>query len=311
VTALTRCRILPGVTLTAQIPVLAPAADLATAQAVTRKLAHQHYENFSVISWFVPRELRQDFCNIYAFCRMADDAADEQTDTQTALNLLGRMREYTLACFAGQSETALFSALSDTIRRHELPKQPFLDLIDAFEQDQRVTRYETYPQLLDYCRRSANPVGRLVLNLFGYKDEKLMRLSDQTCTALQLTNFWQDVRRDYQDRNRIYIPKHTMKQFGVSEDQIRDGRCDDCYRAVIRHEVERTERLFAAGDGLVPLLDKRYRRQIALFSRGGRAILQAIRGRNFDTLTSRPSLSYWKKTRLALGLLFGGKRAGK
>jgi squalene synthase HpnC len=296
---------LPPVTLAAQLPALAPAADLATAQAMTRKLAHTHYENFSVISWFVPRDLRQDFCNVYAFCRMADDAADEQSDPQTALLLLGQLKECTNACFAGESNTALFKALSETIRRHDLPRQPFLDLIDAFEQDQRVTRYETYPQLLDYCRRSANPVGRLVLNLFGYRDEKLLRLSDQTCSALQLTNFWQDVRRDMLDRNRIYIPQFTMTQFGVTEEQIRTGRVDDCYRALIRHEVERTERMFVAGDALVPLLEKKFRKQIALFSRGGRSILQSIRGQNYDTLTRRPKLSFVRKTRLALGLVFG------
>ena len=276
---------------------------------MTRKLARTHYENFSVVSWFVPKPLRQDFCNIYAFCRMADDAADEQGDPQTSLAMLGQLKAFTHACFAGDSETALFSALSQTIRTHDLPRQPFLDLIDAFEQDQRVTRYETFPQLVDYCRRSANPVGRLVLHLFGCRDEKRLKLSDQTCTALQLTNFWQDVRRDVRERDRIYIPLHTMKQFGVSEEQIRAGRCDDAYRALIRYEVDRTERLFAAGDALVPMLDEKYRKQIALFSRGGRAILASIRARKYDTLSGRPKLSYVKKTRLALGLVFGGRRA--
>jgi len=295
--------------LAAQLPALAPAPDLATAQALTRRLAHTHYENFSVISWFVPRNLRQDFCNVYAFCRMADDAADEQANPEIALNLLAQLKERTNACFAGQTDSALFTALADTIRRHDLPKQPFLDLLDAFEQDQRVTRYETFPQLLDYCRRSANPVGRLVLNLCGYRDEKRLRLSDQTCTALQLTNFWQDVRRDMTDRDRIYIPTFAMTQFGVTEEQIKQGRVDDCYRALIRHEVERTERMFLAGDALVPTLDKKYQKQIALFSRGGRSILQAIRRRNFDTLTQRPRLTFLRKSRLAIGMIFGSARA--
>jgi phytoene/squalene synthetase len=126
---------------------------------------------------------------------------------------------------------------------------------------------------------------------------------------LQLTNFWQDVRRDLLDRDRIYIPKFTMTQFGVTEDQIKQGRCDDCYRALIRHEVERTERLFLAGDALVPLLDKKFQKQIALFSRGGRAILQAIRRRNYDTLTKRPKLTLLRKSRLALGMVFGSPSA--
>jgi squalene synthase HpnC len=297
------------VTTAAQFPGLAPAADLASAQAFTRRLAHAHYENFSVVTWFVPRSLRQDFCNVYAFCRLADDAADEAANPQVSLELLGQLKDLTHACFAGRAETALFTALAETIRRHDLPAQPFLDLIDAFEQDQRVTRYDTFPQLLDYCRRSANPVGRLVLYLCGYRDESRQLLSDQTCTALQLTNFWQDVRRDIVDRDRIYIPRHLMNQFAVTEEQIRAGRCDDGYRALIRHAAERTEMLFAAGDALPPTLDKKFRKQIMLFSRGGRAILKAIRRRNYDTLTRRPRLSWAQKTGLALGLVMGGRSA--
>jgi squalene synthase HpnC len=295
--------------MAAQLPGLAPAADLKSAQAFTRRLAHTHYENFSVVTWFVPRKLRQDFCNVYAFCRLADDAADEAASPEVSLQLLGQLKEHTHASFAGRTDTALFAALAETIRRHDLPEQPFLDLIDAFEQDQRVTRYETYPQLLDYCRRSANPVGRLVLYLCGYRDEPRQLLSDQTCTALQLTNFWQDVRRDITDRDRIYIPRFMMTQFGVSEEQIRAGKCDDAYRAMIRHLCDRTELLFAAGDALPPLLDAKFRKQIMLFTRGGRAILKAIRLQDFDTLTSRPSLSWVQKSKLALGLVIGGGSA--
>jgi squalene synthase HpnC len=296
------------VTLAEQLPGLAPATDLKTAQTFTRRLAHTHYENFSVISWFVPRRLRQDFCNVYAFCRLADDAADEQDSPQAALAMLGELKELTNACYEGKTSSALFVALSETIRRHDLPRQPFLDLIDAFEQDQRVRRYDTFPQLLDYCRRSANPVGRLVLYLCGYRDEARKGLADKICTALQLTNFWQDVRRDILERDRIYIPRHTMRQFGVNEEQIREGRCDDSFRALLRHEVERTEAFFAGGDALAPMLDKKYRRQIMLFSRGGRAILQAIRRQDYDTLSHRPKLSAWRKGRLMLTLLVGGGR---
>jgi squalene synthase HpnC len=285
---------------------LAPAADLADAQAFTRRLTHGHYENFSVVSWFLPRHLRQDFCNIYAFCRIADDAGDEGGDPQTALALLGRIKEQTLACFAGESSAAVFVALAETLRRHDLPPKPFLDLVDAFEQDQRITRYQTFDQLVDYCRRSADPVGRLVLYLFGHRDEQRQRLSDQTCTALQLTNFWQDVRRDILDRDRIYLPRESMDLFGVTEDQIRQGICDDNYRRLIQFEVDRTEKLFAGGLSLLRMLEKRYRKQIALFTRGGRAILQSIRDQNYDTLSSRPALSRWRKGRLALSLMIGG-----
>jgi squalene synthase HpnC len=297
------------VTVAEQLPGLAPVADLATAQAFTRELAHTHYENFTVVSWFVPRHLRQDFCNVYAFCRLADDAADEQESPQRALAMLGELKQYTRACFEGKTSTALFSALAETIRRHELPKEPFLDLIDAFEQDQRITRYDTFPQLLDYCRRSANPVGRLVLCLCGYRDERRQQMSDKICTALQLTNFWQDVRRDILERDRIYIPRHTMDQFGVKEEQIRAGQCDESYRALIRHEVDRTEAYFAAGDELASTLDRKYQRQISLFSRGGRAVLRAIKRQNYDTLSRRPSISPWRKSWLMLGLFLGGRRA--
>lgn len=288
---------------------LSPVTDLSGAQAFTRQLTHTHYENFSVVSRFVPSHLRQDFCNIYAFCRIADDAGDETGDAGLSLALLQEMRDQTAACFAGETATTLFVALRDTIRRHDVPIQPFLDLIDAFEQDQRVHRYQTYEQLLDYCRRSANPVGRLVLHLFGYHDPLRHQLSDQICTALQLTNFWQDVRRDMVDRDRIYIPQRDMDHWGVSQDQIRRGVCDENYRNLIRFEVERTEMMFASGDALPPMLEGRHQRQIALFSRGGRAILETIRRQNYDTLTHRPALTRWAKWRLALGLMLGWKGA--
>ena len=284
---------------------LAITSELSEAQAFTRELTHTHYENFSVISWFVPRHLRQDFCNIYAFCRIADDAGDEAGDPQTATALLADLKDRTESCFAGQSGTALFVALADTISRHDIPKKPLLDLIDAFQQDQRVTRYETFEQLLDYCRRSADPVGRIVLHLFGYHDEHRMSLSDQTCSALQLTNFWQDVRRDILDRDRIYLPRSDMDQFGVTEAQVQDGRYDENYRRLIEFEVDRTEMMFTAGDALPPLVAPEYRKQIALFGSGGRAILKAIRVQGFDTLSFRPALSRWRKFTLACKLILG------
>jgi phytoene/squalene synthetase len=163
-----------------------------------------------------------------------------------------------------------------------------------------VVRYDNFAQLVDYCRRSADPVGRLVLYMCGYRDAERQQLSDKTCTALQLANFWQDVRRDLLDRDRIYIPRDSMERFGVSESQIREGRCDDAFRSMLRFEVERTEALFVEGAQLLPLLRPQVRRQVALFGMGGRAILNAIRASDYDTLSSRPSLSRWDKTRLVL-----------
>jgi len=280
----------------------------------TRQLAGGHYENFSVVSLLLPRHLRQDFCNIYAFCRTADDLGDEVHDKELSLKFLARFREHTKACYRGQALSPLFVALAGTIERHQIPIQPFLDLIDAFEQDQRIDRYETFEQVVDYCRRSADPVGRLVLYTCGYRDEPRQLLSDRTCTALQLANFWQDVRRDILDHDRIYLPADSMRRFGVTERQIQDCRCDDNFRRLLRFEVDRTEAMFDEGDALLPLLDGVLRRHVSLFSKGGRAVLEAIRRQNYDTLSRRPSISKLHKGRLiahALGAGIAAKLTGR
>jgi len=287
----------------------AEVSSLLEAEQQTRQLASGHYENFSVVSLLLPKHLRQDFCNIYAFCRVADDLGDETGDRDESLRLLADFRRQTLDCFAGTSSTAVFVALAGTVQRHDIPIEPFLDLIDAFEQDQRVFRYDTFAQAVDYCRRSANPVGRLVLYLCGYRDATRQQLSDCTCTALQLANFWQDVRRDIIERDRIYLPRESMRQFNVTEQQIIEGRCDDNFRKLIRFEVDRAAELFERGSALLPLLRPAVRMQVALFGKGGRAILAAIRRQNYDTLSRRPALSRWEKGRLVFSTAaaFGGR----
>jgi squalene synthase HpnC len=232
------------------------------------------------------------------FCRVADDLGDEIPDREQAMAALEQFKQSTLRMFEGKADTVVFSALLGTVKRHDIPAQPFLDLIDAFQQDQRVNRYETFEQVVNYCRRSANPVGRLVLYMCGYRDEQRQVLSDQTCTALQLTNFWQDVRRDILERDRIYLPRESMEQFSVSEEQIREGRCDENYRKLIRFEVDRCQEMFDRGNGLLGLLRPEIRRHIALYGKGGEAILKAIRRQNYDTLSKRPKLSSWQKSRL-------------
>ncbi len=278
---------------------MAPMTDTVAAARYTWKLAHEHYENFTVVSWLVPKALRQDFCNIYAFCRTADDLGDEVADRTTALKYLDDFRSQTVACYAGDTRTAIFTALRGTIDRHKIPIQPFLDLIDAFVQDQRVQRYETFDQVLDYCRRSADPVGRLVLYLGGYSDPERQSYSDKICSALQLANFWQDVRSDILRRNRIYIPAESMARFGVTQEQIIAGRCDQNYRNLLHFEVDRAADMFRQGRPLLPLIRASMRTQISLFSRGGLAILESIRRLNYDTLTTRPRLSQTQK----LGLM--------
>jgi squalene synthase HpnC len=261
-----------------------------------------------VVSILLPKHLRQDFCNVYAFCRIADDLGDEVGDKEKALAYLGAFRRQLRACYDGtgaEGETAVFKALRQTIQRHDIPEKPFDDLIAAFEQDQRVGRYETFAQLVDYCTRSADPVGRIVLYMCGYRDEERQRLSDKICTGLQLVNFWQDVRRDILERDRVYLPAEHMAKFGVTEEQIRAGEVTAGYRDLIRFEVERTERLFDEGHALLALLDPMYRKQIALFEKGGRAICAAIRRQKFDTLTKRPRLSKLQKGRLLASTIAG------
>ena len=272
-----------------------PMDDAAAAQAYTWRLAHEHYENFTVVSWLVPRRLRQDFCNIYAFCRTADDLGDEVGNRELALQYLAEFRRQTLECFAGSTGTAIFTALAVTIKRFDIPAKPFLDLISAFEQDQRLIRYPDFPTVLDYCTRSANPVGHLVLYLSGYRDEQRQALADKTCTALQLANFWQDVRRDLLERDRIYLPADSMARYGVTENDIRLGRCTPGFREMLRFEVDRCRELFQQGEALLDLVASPWRQQISLFGRGGMAVLAAIERQNYDTLTSRPVVGWRTK----------------
>ncbi len=291
----------------------APAPDgsyggSAEANAFTWRLAHGHYENFSVVSALLPRRLRQDFCNVYAFCRIADDLGDEVGDKDVALRLLDRFREQVRLMYAGRPGSIVFAALASTVAKHQIPDRPFLDLIDAFEQDQRVDRYDTFAALRDYCRRSADPVGRLVLYTCGYRDDARQQLSDCTCTALQLANFWQDVRRDTVDRDRVYLPRETMDRFGVAEGQLRDGAVTDGYRAAIRFECDRAAGLLDRGEGLLPLLDDSVRGQVSLFGQGGRAILSAIRRQGYDTLSRRPTVSKRSKGLLVLRAVAGRLR---
>ena len=284
----------------------APACSPVQARRFTRRLALGHYENFSVLSILLPNRLKQDFSNVYAFCRTADDLGDEVPDKALALSYLGLFRDHTYACYEGRALSPLFVALQETIAKYDIPIQPFLDLIDAFEQDQRLTRYDNFAQLVDYCRRSADPVGRLVLYMCGYRDPQRQQLSDRTCTALQLANFWQDIRRDILDRDRIYIPADSMRQFGVTEEQIREGHCTQAFRDLMRFEVDRTTQWFDQGDALLPMLDSTIRRHVALFASGGRAVLEAIRRQDFDTLSRRPAISKWQKGTLVARALTTG-----
>ncbi len=255
----------------------------------TRWLARHHYENFHVVSFLLPRLLHQDFYNVYAFCRWADDLGDEMGDTALSLRLLEWWREELRQMYRDEVRHPVFVALRQTVLRHSIPEDPFADLIRAFVQDQTVTRYPTYAQLLDYCVYSANPVGRLVLYLCGYRDAERRALSDSTCTALQLANFWQDVTRDL-EKGRVYIPLEDMAAHGYRMEDLEQRRFNKNFRELMRDLVNRAHLLFLEGLPLVERVDRRLAVDLELFSRGGLAILEKIRGQDYNVLERRPAL---------------------
>jgi squalene synthase HpnC len=282
----------------------APPPAPADAAAYCRRLARTHYENFTVASWLLPRGLRQHFCNVYAFCRWADDLADETADPLQSLALLDWWEDQLRACRdsaehggAGAARHPVFVALGRTIAEFDIPIEPFADLLAAFRRDQRQSRYDTFDELLDYCRYSANPVGRLVLYLGRCHDERTGAVADSICTGLQLANFWQDVARDYA-RGRMYLPRESLARFGCGEQDIAACRVSEPLRRVLAVEVERAESYLKTGRRLVPMVPRELRVDVALFIEGGLAILRAIRRAEFDVWSRRPTVGKWEKLRL-------------
>ncbi len=264
------------------------------AQKYTRWLATHHYENFNVVSWLLPKALHQHFYNVYAYCRWADDLGDEVPEAARALELLAWWEHELDACYEGKPSHPVFVALRESIAAKDIPKQPFADLLKAFRQDQTVKRYPNWDAVLGYCVNSANPVGRLVLYLCGYRDEERQRLSDATCTALQLANFWQDVSRDL-DIGRIYLPLDAAAAQGLTENDIVERRFDERYVRLMKGLIARTRALFAEGQPLARMVDGRLSVDLEMFSRGGLAVLNAIETTGYDTLNSRPAVSKVKQ----------------
>ena len=285
------------------VPEVAP--SLEAAHEYCRRLARSHYENFSVASWFLPKHLQQHFFNVYAYCRISDDLGDEVGDAAASLRLLDEWQSELDACYSDEDgpKHPVFVALAETVRKFEIPKHEFVDLLNAFRQDQRVTRYETFDDLLGYCRNSANPVGHLVLYLCGYRDAERQQLSDYTCTALQIANFWQDVSRDY-EKNRIYLPLEDLRRFGVAEDTIRLRENSPRFREMMRFEVQRAREWFAQGLPLIAKVEGKLALDIELFSRGGQEVLNAIERQNYAVLGNRPSISKARKLALVVGAAF-------
>jgi len=267
------------------------------AQQYTRWLATHHYENFNVASWLLPKDLHQHFYNLYAYCRWADDLGDEIPTKERALELLDWWESELNACYEGRPEHPVFVALRETIVAKDVPQKPFADLLKAFRQDQAVKRYPDWAGVLDYCVYSANPVGRLVLYLCGYRDAERQALSDATCTALQLANFWQDVSRDL-DIGRIYIPLDRAAAHVLSEQEIVARKFDERYVALMKELIARTRELFAEGRPLAKMVEGKLSVDLEMFSRGGIAVLDAIERQGYDTLHGRPSVGKGKQARM-------------
>ena len=266
--------------------------------AICERLARTHYENFSLGTRLLPADLRPHFYSVYAFCRGVDDLGDEVAGDRAAL--LDSWEAELRACYAGEPRHPYFMALQTTIAEFDIPQEPFLRLIEANRRDQTVNRYPDFDSLLDYCDHSADPVGRIVLYVFGHREPELHELSDHTCTALQLTNFWQDVARDYA-MDRIYLPESTMQEFGTSEDDIAAGTATPGFRAALKYEVERARGMFRDGTPLIERVVKPARVDIALFTAGGLAVLRTIERQDYDVLSKRPSLGKLGKARLFVG----------
>ena len=267
------------------------------AQAYCARLARTHYENFSVATLLLPRRLVAHFHNIYAYCRWADDLGDEIGGGQRALDLLRWWREELLRCYNGAPRHPVMIALQGTIQRFHIPPTPFLELLRAFEQDQVVKRYDTYEQVLRYCRYSANPVGHLVLYVCECYSEARARLSDAICTGLQLANFWQDVARDL-DIGRVYLPGEDRRRFGYTDADLEARRFTPAFAALMRFEVERARRLFEEGRPLVWLVPDEVQTDIELFAQGGLSILRKIEAIGYNVWQKRPVLCKWEKLAL-------------
>lgn len=298
---MTACTLLPR-DFVGSADALSRSWSLTEAEQYTHWLATHHYENFHVVSFLLPKELHQDFYNVYAYCRWADDLADEIGDKAESLRLLAWWSGELDRMYAGEAHHPVFVALRGTAKKYAIPRQPFADLIRAFIQDQNVNRYNNWEELFAYCEGSANPVGRLVLYLCGYSDPERQALSDATCTALQLANFWQDVTVD-QQKDRVYLPLDLLARHNYSVDELFAHKYDERFRALMSEAVEQARGLFLKGLPLVGMVNRRLAVDLDLFSRGGLCILDKIAARNYDVLSLRPSVSKLERVRLLAGTL--------
>lgn len=271
--------------------------------AYCEQLTYDHYENFPVASRFIPAEKRKYIAAVYAFARTADDYADEPGYTPAErIESINHWEERLRACYEGEASHPVFVALGETIERFQIPMELFQNLLTAFRSDVTTRRYATFEQVLEYCSCSANPVGRLVLYIFNYRSELMMMHSDNICTALQLTNFWQDASVDL-GKDRIYVPQEDLGQFGVSEEDIIRRVSSMHVRKLISFEVARTERLFREGKPLLQEVGRDLRFELKLTWYGGMNILNKIKSQGYDVFRKRPRLSPFDKLKLFLRTL--------
>ncbi len=282
--------------------------DLNESYEKCQKLANEHYENFPVAK-MVPEKIRKHVAAVYAFARTADDIADEEHESIAADDpiRIEKLREFESqldvkdASQLNPNWNWIFIALADTIKKFSIPDSLFRDLVSAFAQDVVKKRYTDFPELLDYCRRSANPVGRLVLLLHGINNDTLFKYSDDICSALQLANFWQDMSVD-RLKNRIYIPQSDWQ--GTSESEIFADSANEKVKKVLSFQVERTAKMFDSGERLVKSLPFPLKLEIKLTLAGGRSILKKIAEQDFDTLSKRPKLGLFDKIKILLSAIF-------
>ena len=280
-------------------------AALDAAFAECERIAREHYENFSLGSRLLPRALRRHIAAIYAFARTADDLADEEPDSARALAALDEWERGLRACYAGAPTHPIFVALAETVRQFHIPIDPFLRLLTAFRMDAEFRGFERFDDLLHYCAHSANPVGHLVLSLFESADAERCARADDICTALQLTNFWQDLGVDLA-KGRIYLPREDMARFGYGADELAGHAVTPAFRELMRFECERTRALFERGLPLAEMLPRQQGREVRLFAWGGMAILDRLEQVGYDAFTARPTLSRWAKAGLVVRALVGG-----
>ncbi|MCL6631217.1 MAG: squalene synthase HpnC [Alicyclobacillus herbarius] len=278
------------------------APDVDTAFSLCRRVVEHHYENFSVVSLFVPARLRPHFCAVYAFCRGVDDLGDEYPGDRLAA--LYEWERQLRLCYEGRPTHYVFQALQASIEQFALPIEPFLDLIEANRLDQKRLQYQTWEELMEYCRYSANPVGRLVLALFGFTDSVRQELSDQTCTALQVANHLQDLGRDVK-KGRIYLPLADMAEFGTEVRDLEANRASEPLRRCIQRQVERTWVMFQTGARLEAMVPYRLRLQLRMYRLGGQAVLHALARQGYDPLSRRPTVSGSQKLSIAMRVFWG------